>query len=321
MKISVIIPVFNGEKYIGRILDQLGNQTYKNIEIIVVNDGSKDGTEGIIKEFADKDRRIKYLYQNNSGVSVARNNGLRNASGDYIGFIDADDGILPEFYEKMASLAVTHSADMVCVRKRHVDEAGREISQRIKSTFAKDGVYDHSQSIKEFLLGHIDDDVYTKLFRADICKKLTFDESRKINEDKFFVFEFLLQSQRMVFSNEKLYLYLHHTSSVTHQRFSRKQFDYLFFAHRINEVIQKQYPQMSEIANISTLETYLLVVALMKKDCVEKEYPKDVKRIYTYIKGKSLLHYIRYMKLNRKILFVSIKFNIPLYDILMNIMR
>ena len=103
VKISIIVPVFNVEKYLSECLNSLINQTLKDIEIICVDDGSTDSSPSILEEFRNKDERIKVIRQENSGVSVARNNGLAIAQGEYVGFVDSDDWVDADFFEKLYS--------------------------------------------------------------------------------------------------------------------------------------------------------------------------------------------------------------------------
>ena len=111
-KISVIIPVYNVEAYLERCLNTVCGQSYKNLEIILVDDGSTDNCLQICEEFAERDDRIKVIHQSNQGVSAARNTGLDAATGDYIAFVDSDDYIHPEMYERLYSLLKKHDADM-----------------------------------------------------------------------------------------------------------------------------------------------------------------------------------------------------------------
>ena len=110
--VSVIIPAYNIEDYIGRCLDSIISQTYKNLEIIVVDDGSRDHTGEILDNYAKKDRRIKVIHKENGGVSSARNKGIEAAEGDYIGFIDGDDLIEPEMYKTLVDLLEEENADI-----------------------------------------------------------------------------------------------------------------------------------------------------------------------------------------------------------------
>ena len=111
--ISVIIPVYGVEKYIAQCLDSIINQTYKNLEVIVVNDGTKDRSAEIAKEYATKDSRIKVYDFQNGGLSVARNRGLEIATGDYISYIDSDDWLDTKMYETLLKAAMKNDADMV----------------------------------------------------------------------------------------------------------------------------------------------------------------------------------------------------------------
>ena len=117
--VSVIIPAYNIEDYIGRCLDSIISQTYKNLEIIVVDDGSRDYTGEILDNYAKKDRRIKVIHKENGGVSSARNKGIEAAEGDYIGFIDGDDLIEPGMYKTLVDLLEEENADIAhCGRKK-----------------------------------------------------------------------------------------------------------------------------------------------------------------------------------------------------------
>ena len=120
--ISVIVPVYNSEKYVNRCIDSILNQTYENLEVILIDDGSSDGSLKICESWAEKDNRIKILKQKNSGVSSARNLGIENASGDYVAFVDNDDWLRPEMYETMLSLAEKEKSDVTVCKFINVDE-------------------------------------------------------------------------------------------------------------------------------------------------------------------------------------------------------
>lgn len=131
MKVSVIVPVYNVENYLRKCLDSLVNQTLKNLEIIVVNDGSKDNSQQIINEFQAKyPLRIKSFIKENGGLSDARNFGLKHVTGDFIGFVDSDDYVTPEMFEEMLGLAQKHNAEMVICNLQKVDENGN-VTQEI----------------------------------------------------------------------------------------------------------------------------------------------------------------------------------------------
>ena len=111
-KISIVIPAYNIENYLGTTLDSVLAQTYSNIEIIVVNDGSKDGTGAVIDSYAAREKRIKAIHKENGGVTSARLRGVQEASGEWIGFVDGDDGIEPDMYERLLENALKYGADI-----------------------------------------------------------------------------------------------------------------------------------------------------------------------------------------------------------------
>lgn len=123
--VSVIVAIYNIEKYLPRALDSLVNQTLRDIEIIAVDDGSTDSCPQIADRYAEKDPRIHVIHRKNGGLSAARNTGLSAASGDYIGYLDGDDFAEPSMYEKMFRACKDFGAGMCCVRYRIVDEDGK----------------------------------------------------------------------------------------------------------------------------------------------------------------------------------------------------
>ena len=127
-KVSIIVPVYNVEKYLSECLDSLISQTLSDIEIICVNDGSKDSSLEILEKYAQKDKRIVVINQENSGVSTARNTGMKCANGEYIGFIDSDDWIDSDFYEKLYNSAKSNDADITVasiIRYRKIEQKYR----------------------------------------------------------------------------------------------------------------------------------------------------------------------------------------------------
>ena len=110
--ISVVVPVFNAEKYVNRCIDSILNQTYENLEVILVNDGSVDGSVKICEKWQKLDNRVKLITQENAGVSAARNTGIENATGDYIAFVDNDDWLRPEMFKNLVKQAQKDNADL-----------------------------------------------------------------------------------------------------------------------------------------------------------------------------------------------------------------
>ena len=196
-KISVIIPVYNTEKYLSRCLDSIVNQTYKNLEIICINDGSTDNSLEILKKYAKKDKRIKVLTQVHAGQSVARNYGLKKVSGYYIGFIDSDDYIDLNYYECLYNLIKENNADIAMCGMKFVDED--KISDNITPNIV---TKDFVKKIENLPNGSCCD----KLFKTSLFKNLSFPVGRYY-EDNIVLLKSIFYSNIMVFTNSVSYYY------------------------------------------------------------------------------------------------------------------
>ena len=203
--ISFIVPVYNKENDLEKCLNSIRNQTYEDIEVILINDGSKDGSEEICLRFAEQDPRFKYFYQDNAGVSAARNNGLARISGEYFSFVDSDDWIDATYCEKMLQTAIASDADMVFCGINYY-ESGEEKPQ--KETGLKEAVL--QKHVENFLMGHR---VYALgsacriLYKSDVCKQVRFNEKLHIYEDLTFMLACLNRSKSNDIVKEYLYTY------------------------------------------------------------------------------------------------------------------
>lgn len=179
--ISVIIPVYGVEKYISQCLESVINQTYKNLEIIVVNDGTKDRSADIAKEYAAKDSRIKVYDFQNGGLSVARNRGLEIATGDYISYIDSDDWLDTKMYETLLEAAMKNEADMVKCGIIETNGAAEE-----KITFSDVKIINNEQhkAFKNYFKGILWTIACNGLYRCDLAKKVKFPENI-VHEDNY----------------------------------------------------------------------------------------------------------------------------------------
>ena len=182
--VSVIIPAYNAEKVLTRCLDSVLGQTYHDIEVIVINDGSQDDTGGIADDYARKDSRVSVIHQQNGGVSAARNNGLKNATGTWITFIDSDDFWTPQFLDSLISAG---DADLIVGGYKTVGfHEIREVSYPAL-------LLNTNKEMREALDDHITDMTFLcpwgKLFRNKIISEraISFDRSMRIGEDTYFV--------------------------------------------------------------------------------------------------------------------------------------
>lgn len=216
-KVSIVVPIYNVEKYLPACIESILDQAHKNLEIILVDDGSTDDSGKICDKYAKKDSRIKVVHQKNRGQSAARNVGITKATGEYISFIDGDDEIKPEFIEKLLSAYDADASLAVCgihykrLRQKNADDV---YISKIRPRGKKESL----KSYILFLLA-VDGRMYSsvnKLYRAEIAKKLRFDEKINFAEDTKFVLDYIKHSTGEIkFILEPLYVYNFGTDNST----------------------------------------------------------------------------------------------------------
>lgn len=219
-KISVIVPIYNVEAYLERCLNAICGQSYKNLEIILVDDGSSDNCMQICAKFKDKDERIKVIRQSNKGVSAARNKGLDAAKGDYIAFVDSDDYIHPEMYKRLYLLLKKYDADMSacfirgCWDSNYTEPPRDDIEIRdydkigaIKSVF--DSKYEINGT------GVV---VTNKLYKKKLFNNLRFSTQFKRGEDEQIICYLMKRVDKFVITDERLYYYFNRSDSAIHRK-------------------------------------------------------------------------------------------------------
>ena len=241
-KISVIIPVYNREKSLKKCLDSVMGQTYKNLEIILVDDGSKDSSGVICDEYAAGDSRIKVIHQQNAGVAAARNAGLAMATGDYIGWVDSDDWIEPDMYEFMLDNAQKYEADIVvCSRLEQYEN--RSIFKGWQQTKILDteqalGLLLQDDIIKNYL--------WDKLWRRELFDNIHFPDV-PIFEDMAVTYKLFIQADRVVCLPEHGYNYLFHTGNLTADSSWLSCITFYFVAKKRYDELQKKFPQFADL--------------------------------------------------------------------------
>lgn len=223
--VSVILPIYNQEKYLAKALDSLRNQTLKNTEFICVNDGSKDNSLKILREYASKDSRIKIIDQKNQGCGAARNNGLKAATGEYIAFLDPDDWFEPEALEELYKKSKKQNCDMIVFNFNKVGENGNllgryNLKTRLQRFFnLNENENFNWRDIKPRVLGGMHPASWNKFYRRDLIKKhgLHFAKSN-LAEDNVFVFGATLNAKNIGYSDKCYYNYLIRENSAIRTR-------------------------------------------------------------------------------------------------------
>ena len=233
-KVSVIVPVYNVEKYLSKCVDSIKNQTYRNIEIILVDDGSADSSGRLCDELAETDERIAVIHKENGGLSDARNAGMDISTGDYISFVDSDDYVDEDFIEILVSNLEAYDAEVSCCRFTNVWEDGR--SEQV----GNDGVlliYEGTDALKEYLYGKtMDPFSVNKLYKAELLgnAKYTGAHFRFIkgilSEDNPFCIELFKRTNRVALVGKSKYNYLQaREGAITNSAVSQKTIDAVFY--------------------------------------------------------------------------------------------
>lgn len=205
-KVSVVVPVYNSEKYIESCLDSLVNQTLKNIEIICVNDGSPDNSINILRKYESKYKNIVIIDKQNEGVWKARLDGINKARGKYISFLDSDDNVEKDFLEKMYNKIESTSADIsVCGFKRIDAKSKKVLSKEMK--YSSDRIIDMNKNPEEVI--SVNTALWNKIYKATVLKELNdIENPPRILEDMMFLSIVYLKAQKITFVEEYLYNYM-----------------------------------------------------------------------------------------------------------------
>jgi len=250
LKISVIVPVYNTLNCLEKCVDSICGQTYGNLEIILVDDGSTDGTGQLCDTLARRDDRIYVYHKENGGASSARNLGLQKAGGDYIGFVDSDDYIEADVYQRMAELALEKNYPVVQISRDERDEAGNRLPD-VCAPPEEVRFCDSETFIKELLLHRGDCSFCTKLLKRKLFEGHRFPEG-ELNEDFRLLVELLMQIEGIAILPEQGYHVVCRSDSTTRKRsgdsFSKVFIDIVENADRMQEIVDKYYPALHDHA-------------------------------------------------------------------------
>ena len=221
-KISVIIPVYNVSDYLERCVNSVLRQTFKDFEIILVDDGSTDGSAKKCDEYAKVNNNIQVIHKKNGGLSDARNHGIRVAKGDYIAFIDSDDWVNERFLEEMYTNINEYDADISVVNFSMVYSNGKQ-----NITDCKEGSFSGQDTLNMYFNGFMMiclEVAWNKLYKRSLFEDIRYPVG-KLNEDAFTTYKLIDKSVRVYISKEVLYYYFQRPGSITHAKFSRSCLD------------------------------------------------------------------------------------------------
>ena len=262
--ISVIVPVYNCGEYLRRCVESLQRQTYEALEIILVDDGSTDGTAELCDSLAAADRRITVLHRPNGGVSSARNAGIRAAVGEYVTFADADDYVNPDHIMNLYNAMQKHNCDVsVC---SYITESEKRCSQpRSRDSDSYNEVcYNHDSAVCELLAGGaVGGYVWNKLYRRELLEGVEFDGGIKILEDLLFNYNVFKNVKSAVFSDAKSYHYIQRGQSAMHRGFGDEHRSMVETARSIRDDTAKSGGELADAGKGLLATTILWVVDVM----------------------------------------------------------
>lgn len=273
--ISVIVPVYNVEKYINRCIDSIINQTYKNLEIILVDDGSQDSSGQICDDYSKKDSRIKVIHKENNGVSSARNTGLDNVTGEWIAFIDADDWIEKNYCEMLINEKQKDIDIIGCGYKRVNGNSVKRINYDNKTI-----MFDNIEFINKLL--NVQNGygfVHTKLYRRSLIGNIRFDVKLRVAEDALFNIQIASNTNKIKIINHDLYDYRINTNSAVRLYDEKYDEKYLSAMRKCSLYINENYSNNIEImSNLNNFIAYhILLIAV--NYCYNTQNPAKNKQL------------------------------------------
>ena len=254
--ISVIVPIYNAEKYLNKCLDSIINQSYENLEIILVNDGSTDASSRIINEYAAKDKRIKTLHKVNGGIGSAYAVAFANATGDYFSFVDSDDYIVLNMYEELIKIVIDKEPDIIHFGYDFINEKGDTIQSNKTSNEIIEG---NDKILQRHFTYFKDPSLACRLFKRNLFDKITmFDQN--IGIDEIAIVQLLTKSSRVVHISKTFYYAYVRSNSVSRIQYSERKIGEGIRVHQfICNHMDKFNPKFSPYLDIKYLN-YLVAV-------------------------------------------------------------
>lgn len=284
-KISIIIPIYNVEKYLPACVESILQQTYKNLEVILVDDGSPDRCPVICDELAQKDDRIRVIHQKNKGLSGARNTGIDNAQGDYLIFVDSDDTVEQTLVEELYTYAEKWNCAIVACGRNYIFEDGQIVCKIAHDESKVYGFEEAMQEMNSFRL--FDMSAWAKIYRKELFEDIRFPEG-KLSEDYYIMYKLFDKAKTIGYVAKPLYNYLQRQSSISRNK--KINHDFADAAKKQMEFLDDKYPQMSVLghtayasANLTVYDFYLKNGVKCPKDKL-LEFKKAVRDNLVYIR-------------------------------------
>lgn len=315
-RISVIVPVYNVETYLAKCVDSILGQSYANLEVILVNDGSTDSSGSICDAFARKDDRVRVIHKENGGLSSARNAGMEAAAGEYISFIDSDDWIEPDAYEHLLGLMEKYQVKLVCGGNYDVDGGtGRRTlgicPKKEEAVTAEEFVG------RMFLWDGCDSSVCDKIFHRSLLETFRFPEGR-VCEDVAITYKIVLGTERAAFSQLPFYNYYHRVGSISRTaEITDNSFHFSQHTREIYSYIREHHPSIEPQARYLRVKSLSHILLLLEQS--EKAVRDRFAEEYRYARKELQKHTAFILKspyFGKKEKITDVLLNLRLYRLL-----
>lgn len=275
--ISVIIPVYNVEKYLNKCITSVVEQTYKNLEIIIVDDGSTDQSPEICDEWKKRDSRIQVVHSSNGGAGKARNTALDMATGDYVTFVDSDDYIAPQMYQVLLEQFYDGIGIVECNYSMVYDDS-EEFKEERK--IYKIHTYSAVEAMHENINDHIFRQlIWNKMYRKDVIKGIYFPTGKKI-DDEFWTYQAIGNASKLIYMDQKLYAYRQQEQSVMHLLDAKKRLEALKAKEERHIYICEFMPQLKT----ESLNNLWFTCIYQGQRVLKDKNKKNLKSVYPQIK-------------------------------------
>ena len=306
-QISIIIPVYNVEKYLNRCIESVVNQSFKDIEIILVDDGSPDNCPRMCDEWGTKDSRIKVVHKKNEGLGLARNTGMQHATGEYIAFIDSDDYVDLNMYEILHEKAVSHNADIVYCGHKYGLKDGKTYENR--SDFKEETIFKNREEIENLSISYFYPSngnvkmmsVWHSIYNRDVIKTDFYSEREVVSEDLHFQVSAILNSKKIVYIPDSLYYYCYNGESLS----NTFKFNKVYGFQKLTKLMLGLYPEKEHFVYMFYFNCVLNFTRhfFAYKGVTSKERRREIRELYSnpiwseVKKGTNISMYKRHQKL------------------------
>lgn len=287
MKVSIIVPVYNTIRYLERCIDSILCQTYCNIELMLVDDGSTDGSAELCNLYSDRDKRVKVIHKENGGQSSARNLGLKNISGEYVMFVDSDDYITNDIVDNLLKVMCEFKCDIVCCNYMCTYDGKGCLYTEHDKDFKVEEVTS-TEYIKGMCKKKYTDGVGGKLFRNEMLQQFLFQEGR-VNEDFLLLCQVLFEERKIMLCDFVGYYYYQRNESTTHKGVTKALDDAIFNCNNLIAYADREFPELKEsfvvllLSNALSQLLNLPVRMLNGRYDYYKEAKKAIMKYKTYI--------------------------------------